>query len=247
MYGGGWGFQFNLSKAPFNDVRVRQAMALAIERKAFVDARRDGDKAFLINTTERPGSPYYDKSLKLPKYNLAEAQKLIDAVDAEQGGKPVTFTILGYVTPYIQLDVQFIQAQLAQLKNLEVKIETAQPAVVISRTGAGDYQAFVQGVRWNDPAIDLTSFFMSNGSQNRTRYNNPAVDVLGRQLLVETDAKEKIRLEHEIVKIVLKDVPSTWWSTYTSTQVLDSTVKNYVSFFDQRPLLDQVWLGKASK
>jgi peptide/nickel transport system substrate-binding protein len=244
MPGGGWGVIFNNAKAPFNDARMRQAMALGIDRKHVVDTRRGGDPDLMVTHAVQEGSPYYDASLKLPKYDPAGAQKLIDAYVAEHGGQPVSFTLMNLTAGYGPLDVQEIQAQLLRLKNLDVKLETVQSTTGIARYTAGDYQAYLGGVRWNEPATDLVGWYSSTGGQNVERYSNPTVDALSAQLLVATDQKEKIRLHHDLVQQVLKDVPNIFLTKFISLQIVNKTVQNFPLYFDQRILSDQATLRK---
>jgi peptide/nickel transport system substrate-binding protein len=238
--GGGWGMSFNTTKAPFDDVRVRQAFSLAIDRKQFNVTRRGGT-ALMRPTVETKGSPYYDKTEKNPDYDLAGAQKLIDSYVAEKG--PISFTWLSFNTPYIVEDTQLILAQFTKLKNFEVKPQFASSSEVVALYSAGNFQMIWQGVRWNEPATDLLNSYMTGGSNNIARYSNPTVDAAGAQLRTTTDLAQKKKLTHEIVMQVLKDVPNVWITTYMSTTFLQKTVQNYVPYFDARPLLDSVWIS----
>ena len=88
----------------------------------------------------------------------------------------------------------------------------------------------------------MADYYLSTGTQNVTtiRYNNPAADVIARQLAVATSQSEKVKLHHQLADLVLKDVPNTFITLYESTQIYDKTLQGYTNYFDQRPLLDEM-------
>jgi peptide/nickel transport system substrate-binding protein len=241
--GGGQTITMNNTKAPFTDARVRKAIDLAIDRQQFVKTRRASSKDFLMTSVERPGTLYSDSKIAAPKYDLPAAQKLIDQVVAEQGGKPVTFTLNVFTTGYLQSDGELVQAMLAKLKNVEVKLEPLAPTAGTPRFNAGDFQAFSLGSpRWVSPTSDLISNFSTGNSSNVSRYSNPKVDAIFTELKAETDQKKRVDLVHAAEKQILADSPVAWFTRIVHYQVIDKSVRDYESF-ETIPLLDRVWLG----
>jgi peptide/nickel transport system substrate-binding protein len=244
--GGGWTFYMNVTKPPFNDLRVRQAVSLALNTKQFAQVRRNGDSHFVFDTLDLKGTPYYDKSIAIPKTDLSAAQKLIDAYVAENGGKPVTFELLAYNVAYIAQDTQVLQQQLQQLKNVQVSVTTIVSSDALARVVAGNFQAFTTTAgKWNDPALGMVTLFKTGGSANYSRYSNPTVDSALDQLQATTDQKTKTQLTHNIERTVLKDVPLTWFARSFSSTVVDKTVRNWQVYFDNFPLLDSVSVTKS--
>jgi peptide/nickel transport system substrate-binding protein len=241
--GGGWSILFNTAKAPFNDVRVRQAINMAIDRQAFNTNRRNGDTSMLMTTTDAPGTPFYDPTVRMPKYDLAGAQKLIDAVVAETG-KPVQFTLTYFNTAqYIVQDAQYLSAQLSKLKNLEITQEPLGASAVVAKYSPGAFQAVlnVNQARWNEPAIDVVNLFQSTSSGNISRYSNPTVDAALNQLVTAADQKTREQLVHTAMAQIVKDAPMAWYTRTPSFAVLDKSVRGYDIYFDQIPLSDGLW------
>jgi peptide/nickel transport system substrate-binding protein len=240
---GGWSIAFNNTKAPFTDPRVRQAISLAIDPAQFNTLRRGGDKALLITTIDKPGTPYYDKNLAMPKTNLQAAQKLVDQVVAETG-KPIEFTLNVFNTPYIVTDAQVVQAQIAKLKNVNMTLNVVASTVIIASYATGNFQAFTSSnARWSDPAVDLPALFTTGSPSNYWRYSNPTVDSELAQLASATDQKTRSQLVSKIETQLIKDAPVAWYTRYASYTIPDKTIQNLTAYYDQRFLLDQVWLS----
>jgi peptide/nickel transport system substrate-binding protein len=241
--GGGWAMTFQTQKAPFNDVRARQAISLALDPVAFNKNRRNSDPSLLMSTLDRKGTPFYDKSIAVPKPNLVAAQKLVDAWSAANGGKPLSFTFSYFNTGYGELDAQFLQAEIQKLKNVEMKLEPLSSPVLIQKFNTGDFQVYPSIPRWNEPAVDMVQTFLTGSAVNYARYSNPTVDAALKQLVTETDQKKRVELVHTAQEQILKDVPVAFYTRYASYTIFSKQVQNVTLYYDQRFLLDQMWLS----
>lgn len=120
---GGNTIVFNQNRAPFDDARMRQALQLATDLKAFKAYNCECDEPPIHNLFN-DDSPYYDKSQDFPKYDLDAAQKLIDDYVAKSnGGKPVEFTLGHFSTTANTVNATFFQAQWSKLKNVKVSLD----------------------------------------------------------------------------------------------------------------------------
>ncbi|HJP75644.1 MAG TPA: ABC transporter substrate-binding protein, partial [Pseudonocardiaceae bacterium] len=87
-FSGGQYMAMNMRRAPFNDIRARQAVAEALDMNAINLAVYEG-KAQTVPTLFTESSPFYSPDLKLLQPDKATAQRLFDELAAE--GKPVSF------------------------------------------------------------------------------------------------------------------------------------------------------------
>jgi peptide/nickel transport system substrate-binding protein len=237
---------FNTSVAPFNDVRVRHAIDLAIDRSQFNQATHGGSGATLMGALDRPGTAYYDPNISVPKQDLVAAQQLIDQVVA-QTGKPIQFTYTTFNVPNLIADAEDLQAQVSRLKNVQMKLDVVAIAQVTQKYTTGNYQATQFTPRWNVPAIDMVRWFSSTSPFNYMHYSNPQVDADLSQLVTSKDQKTQVRLVQSVEQQVLKDSPVVWYVRFPDWQIYDKTVQNYQNAYDEVPLLDGVWLGSSSR
>jgi peptide/nickel transport system substrate-binding protein len=247
-YGGGYGFGMNISKAPFDDIRVRQAMSLTLNAADLTARSQYGGKEDVITTVDLKSSPFYDPKLKMPKTDVPAAQKLVDAYIADHGGKPIEFTYLSFNTPNFVRMGQAVQAVItSSLKNVTVKLDVQEPVAGVPRQASGDFQAAQLGPRWTDPAIDMPVYFQTGASQNYMRWSNPAVDDALSRMVGTTDPKVTLAAHHTVVENVLKDLPIVWIVRANVYYAIEkAAIGGWRMFYELRPIVEDVYLKKPS-
>ncbi|HWE67893.1 MAG TPA: ABC transporter substrate-binding protein [Acidimicrobiales bacterium] len=185
-----YGLNINITKAPLNDLRVRQAIAHAINRPAVNQALAAGlgTPAFQFATVN---SPAYDASLnKLYPYDPAKAKRLLKAAGHANG---VSFnSVIGATAAaYVQFG-ELIQSQLKEVgidMTLQ-QVELAQAPVGIWGSpgqGHGTYDSAPIGGGLTSPATTdtvLRSYALSTGYENAGGVEVPGVAAL----LTQADA-----------------------------------------------------------
>lgn len=244
--GGGYGLLMNTSKAPFTDLRVRQALSLVLDSKELVERANFGDSTAVIKAIDDEFSPWYNPKIKLPKTDPVAAQKLVDQVVAEQSGRPISFTYLVNNTPnHIRMAEAIQTVVQSKLRNVEVKLDIQQPTATVPKQAAGDFQASLGSARWTDPALDLPAVFRTGSGLNYMRYSNPTVDAALTQLTTSTDSKTTQQAHETVIENVLKDLPMVWVSRFQTFYGYDKTqLKNWKMFYELRPLFEEMWLAK---
>jgi peptide/nickel transport system substrate-binding protein len=245
--GGGWALTFQTQKPPFNDLRARQAIALALDANAFNKTRRNSDPSLLMSTLDQKGTPFYDKGIAVPKVDLSAAQKLVDQIVSDNGGKPLSFTYSYFNTGYGQLDAEFLLAEISKLKNVDMKLEPLASTVLIGKFNTGDFQVYPSIPRWNEPAVDMVQTFLTGSAVNYARYSNPTVDAALKQLVVETDQKKRVDLVHTAQQQILKDLPVAFYTRYASYTLFSKSIKDVTLYYDQRFILSDIWISSKNK
>lgn len=167
----------NGSKFPFSDVRMRQAVSLAIDRKDLIQAlylNYAQPTTNILNYT----SPYYKDYPA--EYDLEKAQKLAREVLGDQRCE-VVYCINGG-EPLQKGEAELIAYWLQKI-GLDVTIQSLEYATMAKQMRKGDYDLarVQQGLPNGDPYSIFYTFMMPDGSRNKIsclNYRNPEVAAL---------------------------------------------------------------------
>jgi peptide/nickel transport system substrate-binding protein len=172
-----WYLALNEAREPWNDPRVRQAIAYAIDRKSIVQATSYGTA--VANQLAIPeGNPWYtpyDKYRDAADEGQAEAKRLL----AEAGASPKNLDML--VTSEYPETVTAAQVIADNLKPLgiTVNIRTVDFATWLDEQNTGHFDMLMMGWLGN---IDPDDFYYAqhhtDGSSNAQKFSNPDVDRL---------------------------------------------------------------------
>ncbi|MCL2782937.1 MAG: ABC transporter substrate-binding protein [Propionibacteriaceae bacterium] len=146
---------FNDAEAPFTDLRVRQAICYAIDRKALMDSVWAG-QGTLIGSMVPPTDPWYEDLSNTYPYNPAKAKELLDEAGYSGG---LTLNLQVPTLPYATGAAQFIASQL---KDVGITVNVSEldfPARWIDQVMVrGDYDMTIIAhveprdiVKWADP------------------------------------------------------------------------------------------------
>jgi peptide/nickel transport system substrate-binding protein len=184
------------------DVRVRQAIDLAIDRETLVKAVFN-DEYIAGNQWISPGNLYYDAKLPVRKRDVARARQLL----REAGQPNLSFTLILPPERDRQEAAQAIQAMLAEA-GITVTLQTQENVTMLQNGRKGDFEAYF--TFWSgrpDPDGNVFSFTTCNGAQNDGKYCNADVDALLTKARQVGDPAERKRLYDQATEIILRDVP----------------------------------------
>jgi peptide/nickel transport system substrate-binding protein len=200
----GFSILFNTTAPPFDDPRVRRAIAMGFDRDVTADIGYPGQTGAQNYTLEE--TPFYTEDATLPPYDPEAAQALIDEVVAELGG-PITFTLWGTTNPQNTSLREFIQTQLNQLDGIEVESEGLDSPTFVPRILQGDFEVTTWGYPWRDPEPLLYTNFHSGLPSNLGRYANPAVDAAFEAGRATLDPDERAAAYAEVFTTFAEEIP----------------------------------------
>jgi len=202
---------FNLRDPILKEVRVRQAIAYALDRKPMIDYLLRGE-AQLARSVLPQQSWAYDGDVPAYEHNLDKANQLLDAAGyPEVDGVRFHITMKTSTVADTRLMVAVMQQQLRQA-GIALDIRSFEFATFFSDVTHGAFQ--MHGLRWiggnEDPDIFEYAFhsakFPPNGA-NRSFYSNPKVDALIDRARRETDPSIRKPLYAEVQRILAEDLP----------------------------------------
>lgn len=212
----GW-LAFNLKRKPFDDVRVRQAIAYAIDKDFIVKALQRGMTKRATGPIA-PGSPFYTDQVEQYRVDLKKSAALLDAAGLlpDASGKRLAMTIdyLPGTPDNSQTLAEYLKPQLKKV-GIEVSVRTSPDFPTWARRVSGyDFDATVDGAfNYGDPVIGVHRTYLSSNIKqgviwsNTQNYSNPRVDELLAAATVEKDLEKRKKLYAEFQRIVVQDSP----------------------------------------
>jgi len=200
----------NTKRPPLDNIKVRQAIAYAIDRKAIIDA-----VAFGEGEVTGPIAPalanYALPTSQYPLYtrDVAKAKQLLQ--EANVG--PVSFTMLTQTTePAYAKDIaQLVKAELAEI-GVDMKIETLEFTQWVDRWLKADFD-MAPGLNGGgpDPDFYVYRYFTDDGNLNFvTSYKNPVSSDAIKQARASTDPAKRKDLYTTAQKELVNGVPFIW-------------------------------------
>jgi len=161
----------NTSVPPLDDIRVRQALAHALDRNVELKVAFAG-VGEIANSFWGPGSEWNCPDVGYPDYNPDKARALL-----KDYGKPVKVVLQTQTTPTMAIPAQLYQS-FWQKVGIETEIRSIQGGPsYIQPVLRGDYQiAMWEVVDVPDPDFQVYQAFFSKSGGNLTRINDPILD-----------------------------------------------------------------------
>jgi peptide/nickel transport system substrate-binding protein len=219
-------------QAPFNDPRVRQAIALSLDRPSIVKALFK-EKADLGNDSPfAPVFPSTNTSIAQRAQNIAKAKSLLAAAGHPNG---FSATLTGEIFQEIPQFAQIVQAQAKAIGvHLTLKIE-AQPTY---------YGKFVFGQSdWLDATMSLVDYghrgvpnvFLTaplqtinsksgTGAWNAAHFSSKQYDTLSKQYIATSDLSSQRSIAGQIETLLLNETPAIYAYFYNYLTASATTV-----------------------
>ena len=202
---------FNTSRAPFNDVKLREAISHAINRDELVKYLYQGYST-VANSPLPSFMPGYDKTVEPYKYDVAKAKQMLK--DAGKSNLKVKIITYSNPRPYNTVGGQklaeSVQNYLAKI-GVTATIDSYNWTDYKAKLANGEGDIFFYG--WTGDNGDADNFLTLLDSHeikstlNSAQYSNPVVDALlvkGRAL---PNGEERNKVYKEIQQVVAKDAP----------------------------------------
>jgi peptide/nickel transport system substrate-binding protein len=200
----------NTTKAPLDDVRIRQALSYATDARSLGE-QHGWDLSLLGQGPFSPDSPFYSPA-PYPAFDLDKAKALVRAYKAEKHVKDVSFTLTGSV----QRD--FLNQLVDQwaLAGFKVKLDRVEPKTATRVAVLGSFEALqLRYYSANDPDV-LWHFFVSEtitpggASLNFARMADPDVDAGMNDGRASPDLTVRRRAYAQVQAAMARDMAYIW-------------------------------------
>ncbi len=205
--------EFNITKEPFSDLRVRRAFNYAVEKKLVLNIALEG----LGEVAYGPLPPsiwgYWDGVKDYaPRFDPGEARRLLAEAGWQRGqsgflekdGKPFKFVL--YIAPIDtwRRSAQVVQAQL-KTYGIQMEIQTFEFGTLLSKLRAGEHQAEFMGYTYTSPDIFYLWFHSSNIGKglNFSHFKDTKLDELIEASRKEMNQTRRLRIYRDIQKYII--------------------------------------------
>ena len=222
---------YNVRHKPFDQLEVRQALDMAVNKQGILNAVYQGAGQLAVNGMP-PTQWSYDDSIKDAAYNPEKAKELLKAAGVKEGTE-ITLWAMPVQRPYnpnAKLMAEMLQADWAKI-GLKVKIVSYEWGEYIKRAKNGEHDAMIYGWTGDNGDPDnwlgvLYSCAAVKGS-NYAKWCDPAYDKLIRQAKVSSDKAQRVKLYQQAQLILKQQVPITPIANSTVFQPLRKEVSDF--------------------
>jgi peptide/nickel transport system substrate-binding protein len=203
--------QLNPSRAPMDNLKVRQAMSCAIDRQAIVDAALAGEGK-VTGPLTMPAYAQDPSTLFCYKQDVAKAKALMQ----EAGVDGFTATVIAATgePPVAGSEAQVLQAQLAEI-GVKLDIKMMELNVYVDAWLKGDFDMAValNGGR-PDPYPMYNRYFTKDGNLLKvSNFVDDTLDTLMKEGQAETDPAKRVEIFHKFENHLVEQAPWLWLST----------------------------------
>lgn len=212
--------ELNLRVAPLNDIRVRQALAHAINKDFITTTLHQGLSKRLDGPLHSSNAYFDGDVLTQYPYDLTKANQLLDAAGLPKKGDgmriQLTLDIPTFEPDSTNLVADYLKGQLRRIGVDVVLRKSTDFADWASKIGQWNYQMTMNSTfNWSDPVVGVDRSFLSSNIAkqvwtNTEGYVNPQVDEILARAASEADPGKRRALYSEFQKIVSADLPFIW-------------------------------------
>ncbi|WFB35348.1 peptide ABC transporter substrate-binding protein [Kiritimatiellota bacterium B12222] len=230
----------NTTKKPFDDVRVRQALSLAIPRTQITNFLKGGQTPALWFTP--PGTAGFTPTQAL-KEDISKAQQYLADAGYPKGKGFPSFELL-YNSSESHRKIAEIVQQFWKI-NLGIECELVNQEWQVYMVSRRELDFDVARAGWAGDYADPHNFLdlhLSGGGNNHTGWGDEAYDELIAKAAGSTDSEERFKLYDKAEAILLRDMPVIPIYWYNQNYLIRPSVKGWTPNILDRHDYSEVYL-----
>lgn len=205
----------NTNVVPLNNTKVRNALALSIDREAITTNITQGGQVPATTLTSHAlytpdGIQYIDFVGQLFEEDFDLARELLEEGLSEEGMTVEDFSIsiLYNTSDFNRRVAEAIQIMWIENLGIDVTLENAEFQVTLDRRSRGDFEIARAG--WRGDYVDPMTFLemlVSNSPHNDSGFSNPEYDRLISAAMQETDELLRMEILREAETLLISEMP----------------------------------------
>jgi peptide/nickel transport system substrate-binding protein len=246
-----------VDREPFDDIRVRRALNMAIDKRRIVSELYEGEAELMAFPQHPEFGAYFQPLEEMPasvrelfEYNPAKARRLL-----AEAGLPNGFSTKMQVCSCnpAHMDLAAVIADYWARVGVKVAIEPLEYGAFLSRMTTRTHgPAYFFGTGHVSPTTTLRKNFLTGQLWNPSMYSNPAMDRQMDRMLEIRDEAERVRLVRELTVKGLDEAPYVWLPTGYLYTAWWPWVRNYggelrVGAVRPGPVYARLWIDHDLK
>ena len=195
-------------REPFNDKRVRQAMALAVDRNALVDGLLGGKADIGNDSPFAPVYPFTDTSVEQREQDVEQARQLV-ADAGKEGGSAELSTFRDFELPDLAVILQNAAKEIGLTIRLNITDQSTYYGDAVY--GKSPWLDSVMGItdygHRGVPNVFLVAPLSSKGTWNSAHFKNPEYDKLVSEYIAALDLDSQRTAAGKIQRLLLDETP----------------------------------------
>ena len=233
-------YNLNTKVKPFNNIKVRKALSMAIDRKMITDNVTQGGQQPAYGIVP-PGIPdatgdFQENTGNLFEENVDEAKKLLKEGLEEEGMKKMPdFSILFNTLDAHKKLADAVQEMWRKNLGVEVKLENAEFQVKLDREKAGDFQISRAG--WVGDYVDPMTFMLweTDGAYNDADWSNKEYDKYLKESKTALKPEDRMPILHKAEEVLIDEMPIIPIYFYTKPYMVKSNVTGIYAPINEYP------------
>ena len=205
---------FNTKRKPTSDVRVRQAIAYAVDRDFLINAVMMGTSKPAY-TGIHPDSIFHEPDVERYDLDVDKANRMLDAAGYARGSNDMRFPLtVDFGWPSAKPMAEYLKPQLKKI-GIDVTVRTSAGFPAWAKTVSNwEFDMTVDVVfNWGDPVIGVHRTYLCDNAKkgviwsNTQQYCNPQVDAVLAKAGRENNRQKRIAFYSKAQKMISRDVP----------------------------------------
>jgi oligopeptide transport system substrate-binding protein len=236
-------YSFNLDREPLDDVRVRRALVMALDREEIIRTACAGEEA--AYSFVPPGVPGYE-SQRCPERNVEAARKLLAEAGFPDGQGFPKIELLYNTEDQHQTIAELMRKQWRRALRINVATRNEEWSTYLSSQRQQRYDAIRRA--WIGDYIDPNTFldlYVTGGENNNTGWGNPEYDRLIASSKTEVDPTKRLAMLRDAERILMDEVPILPIYYYASRSLVRPHVRGLWSNLQDTHPLGAIWIDRS--